>query len=202
MKILNKHKTKVIYASSSEVYGDNIDAKEDDIIKLIPKNNNYSIQKLMTEELLKAYDIPHIIVRFFNISGNNQSKNFVIPRFVEKAKNNEDIIVYYNDECPNGSFRTFMDIRDTVEVLEKLIFLDDNEEIINVGNDENILDMHSLAEKIKAYFNSESQIILKKQRENEIKLRKPNIRKMIELTRYKPKYNIIDIIRNIDEADS
>jgi nucleoside-diphosphate-sugar epimerase len=190
LSLLDLYKPKVIYSSSSELYGDNLNAKETDNIIINPSRGGYPAQKFMTEQLLKALEIPHICVRFFNIIGPGQSakQGFVIPRFIESINENKNIEVYQN------STRSFMDVRDAVQVLELLMFQDTNQ-TINIGNPENKITMLELAQLVKDVFNSESEIVLTNKREKEIKYRSPSVEKMNEI--YTPKYSLQDTLEYI-----
>jgi UDP-glucose 4-epimerase len=83
-----------------------------------------------------------------------------------------------------------MDIRDCIQVLEKLI--DKEIDIINIGTNKEI-DMFTLAEKVKEITKSKSNIIIKNKRNNEIKYRIPDIEKLDSF--YKSSYNIDDTIK-------
>jgi UDP-glucose 4-epimerase len=196
LNLFEMYKPKVIYSSSSEVYGDRkTPMKEDDILKIDPKKGGYPTQKLMTEQMLKALDIPHIIVRFFNIvgPGQNAEQGFVIPRFIESALLEEPLEVYQPE-----SVRSFMDIRDALEVLENLIYLEGND-VINIGNPDNKYNMKKAAKKVrkvfKKRFNYKPEIKITNKRSNEIKNRIPDITKMKKL--YTPKYSLEDTIKYI-----
>ena len=191
--LFEMYKPKVIYSSSSEIYGSRKKpVKETSTAKLQSGKRGYPIQKLMTEEMLKALDIPHTTVRFFNIigPGQNGEQGFVIPRFIESALSNKDIDVYQAE-----SVRCFMDIRDTLEVLEKLIHKDID--ILNIGNAKTEINMLELAKMIKYLTKSKSKIKTSGKRKNEIKYRIPDTSKMENL--YKCKYFLKDTIEYILE---
>ena len=56
-------------------------------------------------------------MRFFNTYGPNQSDDFVIPRFVNKAKRNEDILI----NGDGSQTRTFLYIDDNLEFISNII---------------------------------------------------------------------------------
>jgi UDP-glucose 4-epimerase len=191
--LFEMYKPKVIYSSSSEIYGSRKEAvKETSAAELQYGKRGYPVQKLMTEEMLKALDIPHTIVRFFNIvgPGQNGEQGFVIPRFIESALLNKDIDVYQPE-----SIRCFMDIRDALEVLEKLIHEDID--VLNIGNRKTEINMLELAKMIKYLTKSKSKIKTSGKRKNEIKYRIPDTSKMKNL--YKCKYSLKDTIEYILE---
>ena len=86
--VKNKVK-KIIFSSSSEVYGEQNKFPIFESANLTPKSN-YGISKIVGEEYVKAYnklyDIKFNICRFFNLYGPNQKEDFVIPKFAGHIK--------------------------------------------------------------------------------------------------------------------
>jgi UDP-glucose 4-epimerase len=96
-KLAENYKFKIVYASSSSVYGNpaRIPIKEDD-----PKNpiNPYAQTKLDDEILATKYakeGVKVIGLRYFNVFGDRQSQQYagVIKKFLKKAHNNEAPII-------------------------------------------------------------------------------------------------------------
>jgi len=102
LKIANRYQKKILFTSTSEVYGKNgrIPFSEEDDMVLGPTVNNrwsYATSKAIDEFLALAYNkesnLPVIIVRLFNTVGPRQTGQYgmVVPRFVNQAINNEDM---------------------------------------------------------------------------------------------------------------
>ena len=109
---------RMIYASSSEVYGEprELPIKEDSVKGPV---SAYGVSKLAAEIYAKAYnhefgtDIK--IVRFFNVYGPRQSDNFVIPIFINNALENKPLRVFgegsqtrcftYVEDIADGDFK-------------------------------------------------------------------------------------------------
>lgn len=194
--LCGKHNTKIIFASTSEVYGtkNTVMSETDDLNIISPSvsmRGSYASQKILAEFLVKASVKDYTIVRFFNVVGPGQNSNvgFIIPRFIENAKYNNDIPIYGD----GTQIRTYCDIRDAINVLEMLLTKMNNE-IINIGAD-NIYSSKQIAETIIKDLNSSSKIKHLPARQNEIQSRVPNLTKMKNM--YMPKYNIHSIISNI-----
>jgi len=86
--LFEKYNSRVIFASTSEVYGDADQARESDTLKIGSPDTlrwGYACGKLMSEFLLKTYNFPSTIVRFFNVTGPGQKSDFgmVLPTFIE-----------------------------------------------------------------------------------------------------------------------
>jgi UDP-glucose 4-epimerase len=157
--LCEKYQTKVIYASTSEVYGECENAKETDNLTIASPEfgrGSYSCAKLMSEFIIKSYTFPSTIVRFFNIVGKGQVSNYgmVIPNFIEKAKNNEDLTVHDD----GTQVRSFCDIDDAVIMLELLMDSKHDDEIYNIGNPKNTINMCELAKKVINLTHSDSKI--------------------------------------------
>ena len=90
LKLAKKNNFKVVYASSSSVYGnpEKIPIKESDNKNPI---NPYAETKLQKEKLAKKYSemgVKVIGLRYFNVFGNGQSKEYagVLKLFLEKIR--------------------------------------------------------------------------------------------------------------------
>ena len=129
-----------IFASTSEVYGknDSILREDSSLIYSSKERWSYAASKLIGEWL--ALDGGWKIVRFFNIVGPRQSSDYgaVLPKFTQQALDNQKLTVYGD----GSQIRTFMDVRDCVEVLDKLREKKFN--IVNVGG-KNIINIQDLA---------------------------------------------------------
>jgi UDP-glucose 4-epimerase len=207
--LFEKHNVKVIFSSTSEVYGEtkNTDgSKEDDHLEIHPvqkPRGSYACSKLFSEFMIRSYDFPSVIIRFFNVVGPAQVEDYghVLPRFINCAVQNEDIPIYGDGE----QIRSYCDIRDAVEMLKLLLDDQHNGEIYNIGSDENVSNLKGLAQTVLDVTQSKSKatfIPLKKalgENFEEIYSRYPNTDKIKK--HYVCKYNLHDIIKNIYETN-
>jgi UDP-glucose 4-epimerase len=200
--LFEHYSNRVIFASSSEVYGNTEEARETDTLKIGSPDTlrwGYACGKLMSEFLLKTYNFPSTIVRFFNVTGKGQVSDhgMVLPTFIEKALLDEDIIVYGDGE----QYRTFCDIRDAVEMLNILSNDEHIGEIYNIGNSNNTITITQLAEEVVATVGSDSKIVYRNYEKDfskdfgEIYKRKPNTDKIDRY--YKAKHTVEDIIESM-----
>ena len=138
LKLAKEYGFKVVYASSSSVYGNpnHIPIKESD-----NRNpaNPYAQTKLEAELLAEKYSeigVRVIGLRYFNVFGRRQSKEYagVIKLFLEKIQQNEDLKI-------NGDglqTRDFVYIKDVVKA--NILAMDSNVKhaFLNVGTGSSI----------------------------------------------------------------
>jgi UDP-glucose 4-epimerase len=161
----SRHKSKVVLASTSEVYGKNdhgpLGENSDSIIG--PTHVTrwlYANTKATDEFLAYAYHreraLPVVIVRFFNTIGPRQTGQYgmVVPRFVRQALRNEPITIYGD----GSQSRCFTYVGDSVRALVRLAETPAAVgEVFNIGcaREITILD---LARKIIALIGSSSPL--------------------------------------------
>ncbi|MBV03475.1 MAG: hypothetical protein CML45_03675 [Rhodobacteraceae bacterium] len=158
----------LIFVSTSEIYGYRQEAtllKEDDDKLLVGDfsvRNEYSMGKLLCEIVLsntaKVSNLKYQIIRPFNISGARQLKTggFVLPTFVTQALSESDITVFNGGQ----QVRAFTHVIDIVDGIYKVSLSNKINEIWNIGNSDNISTIISMAEKVKKYTDSNSNIKL------------------------------------------
>lgn len=173
---------RVFFSSSSEVYGEPVEIPQYEDTTPLNSRLPYAIVKNVGEAFFKSYQqeygLNYTIFRFFNTYGPRQSTDFVISKFIERAISGKDITIYGN----GLQTRTFCYIDDNLDTIERIlqtsVFKND---VINIGSDEEITIL-DLAHKIKAVFNSSSQIVhLDPLKEGDMTRRKPDITKMLQI---------------------
>tara|TARA_B100000035_G_scaffold178652_1_gene152362 strand:+ start:2635 stop:3540 length:906 start_codon:yes stop_codon:yes gene_type:complete len=173
---------KIFFSSSSEVYGEPVELPQREYLTPLNSRLPYAVIKNVGECFCKSYkqehNIDYTIFRFFNTYGLRQSKDFVVSKFIELAKDNKDITVYGT----GLQTRTFCYIDDhieaTIKAFEDNVF---NNEIVNIGNNEETTILH-LAETIIKVLNSKSKIKhLNPLKEGDMTRRQPDIKRMQSL---------------------
>jgi UDP-glucose 4-epimerase len=205
-----KKKKLVLIASTSEVYGKNINLpfREDADLVLGPTTKgrwSYAASKALDEFLALSYwkekRQPVIVARFFNTVGPRQTGRYgmVLPNFVKRAIDNAPIEVYGD----GTQSRCFCDVRDTVEALLRLMPLEEAiGEVINIGNTEEV-SIGDLAKIVKQRLGSSSAIQYvpyDKAYEpgfEDMMRRVPNIDKLHGLTGFRPQTSLAEIIDRV-----
>lgn len=138
--------TKVVVASTSEVYGKNprpsLREEDDSVIGATHITRwLYANTKATDEFLALAYHrdkgLPVVIVRFFNTVGPRQTGRYgmVVPNFVKQALSNQPLTVYGTGE----QTRCFTDVRDSTKAVYELSCLASAVgEVFNIGNPKEI----------------------------------------------------------------
>ena len=131
---------KIIYTSSSSVYGNNILCNEKDELK--PMNLHASL-KVANEKLIEKFcldnNIDYTIARIFNMYGGDDNFS-IINKIIQAYKDNNELTIVNN----GNSIRDFIHIEDVVDIYLKILELK-NVNILNIGTGEgnsvkNILD--------------------------------------------------------------
>ncbi len=161
------HRRRVVFASSSEVYGknDRVPFREEDDRILgatwIPRWA-YAVSKALDEHLCFAYadrGLEVSIVRYFNSYGprmDGRGYGSVVARFISQALKGEPLTVYGDGQ----QTRCFTYVSDTVEgTLRAGTRTEALGQAFNIGSDREIT-IRSLAEMILALTGSPSRIVL------------------------------------------
>ena len=149
---------RVIYSSSSEVYGEPVEYPQHEETTPLNSRLPYAIVKNIGEAFLKSYKqefgLDYTIFRFFNTYGPKQATDFVVSKFINAALNNKDITVYGD----GSQTRTFCFVENNINATITAAFSDAHKNrTINIGNniESSILELAQLIIKLT---NSESEI--------------------------------------------
>jgi UDP-glucuronate decarboxylase len=173
---------RVFFSSSSEVYGEPVEFPQNEHTTPLNSRLPYAIVKNVAEAFFKSYQkeygLEFTIFRFFNTYGPGQSDDFVVPRFIHMALNNQDITIYGD----GSQTRTFCYIDDNIEATKKIF--EENlhiNDIVNIGSgiEVSVLD---LAKKVISITGSSSKIIhLPALEEGDMTRRQPDNSKMLNV---------------------
>ena len=119
---------KIIYTSSSSVYGDNKHCSEDNIPHPISLQASLKLSnEFFIKQYCNKYNIDYTILRIFNMYGGND--NFSIISKIIKSVKNKEVLNLIN----NGSgIRDFIHIDDIVSIVIEILNIK-NLPILNVG---------------------------------------------------------------------
>ena len=109
---LLKNKPKLIFISSSHVYGASLH-KLSEKSKLKPRSL-YAKLKLKSENYIRKNYSNYTILRIFNVYGNNQPKGYFIPDMIHKIKKNFEIKI-------NKSIRDYIHVNEISRIINFII---------------------------------------------------------------------------------
>lgn len=205
--IAKRHKAKLFYTSTSEVYGNpspkNVPTPETYNGNVNPTGvrSCYDEAKRAGEAFVIAYRLQHDlktrIVRIFNTYGprirSGSLYGRVIPNFISQALNNEPITVFGD----GSQTRSFTYICDQIIGIIKFASNSDAEgEVINIGNT-NEISILELAKIIKNLIPTDSEIVFKSLPPDDPKRRCPDITKAKNLLNWEP---IIGLKEGLSES--
>ena len=196
LKLSKKYGFKVVYASSSSVYGNPIRIP---IKELDEKNpiNPYAETKLKKEVLAIEYSkmgVSVIGLRYFNVFGKGQSKEYagVLKLFLERIR----------DKLPpkiNGDgmqFRDFVHVSDVVNANLMSMDSDITHEFFNVGTNRTIT-IIDLAKTIIRYSGLNIEPIFGPALDGDVHQTKANIDLIKKKIGWEPSIMLVDWIKNI-----
>lgn len=221
-----RHRVKVIFTSSSEVYGKGagIPFGEDSDVVYGPTASSrwsYAGSKMLGEHLALDYHrkgLPVVISRLFNIVGPRQTHRYgmVVPRFILQSLRDETLRVHGDGK----QSRCFLHVGDAVEALITLAACPQaTGQVFNIGSTEEITIL-DLARKILALTNGnganrtvegsrqtaanpENRITFVSYEEvygpgfEDMRQRAPDISKIIRYTGWKPKRSLHEALLDV-----
>lgn len=207
-----KKGTKVMLASTSEVYGKGAKetfAEEDDLVfgPTTRARWSYGCSKAIDEFLALAYwrthKLPVTIMRFFNTVGPRQVGHYgmVVPRFMQQALDGGPITVYGDGQ----QVRCFTHVQDVVEAVVRLTDCEGAVgQIFNIGSGEPVT-IFQLAERVRALVDPGLEIIKVPYEEaygsgfEDIRMRVPDIRKLKAAIDFRPSKDLDQILQDVKQ---
>jgi len=198
---------KIVFSSSSEVYGEQTKLPIYEDNPLNPKSI-YAVTKLAGEEYLRAfnqrYGLNYSVIRFFNVYGPGQVAEFVMPKFIYMVRNDIPPKIYGK----GNQTRAFCYVEDAVEGMYLSLTNDKaNSDVFNIGNDTEPITMEGLAKRIIKISGKDIEpeyIPLEKSdrtEKREIVKRIPDISKARKVLGYEPKISLDEgIKRTLNQA--
>lgn len=200
----NSKVKKIIYASSSETYGEPLEIPTPEthpiLLNIQTDRDSYASSKAICDFYVKLFakenNIDFLILRIFNTYGPHMDTSEyaqVIPEFINKMFNDDQFTIIGNGEHT----RSFCYVSDHTRLVRKLAENVSNE-IVNVGNDKEIR-IVDLAETIHKMENKEFNPKYLPEREYDHKRRRPDISKLKKLINDYPKISLEDGLKKTIE---
>jgi UDP-glucuronate decarboxylase len=173
---------RIFFSSSSEVYGEPCEFPQHEETTPLNSRIPYAVVKNLGEIMCRTYSkefgLDYTIFRFFNTFGPNQSKDFVIPKFVMKAMRGEDIELYGD----GLQTRTFCFVDDNTETCVRALKSDFTiNSVLNVGGAVEYT-IKEIAELVIRIVGSDSKIVhVDALKEGDMRRRRADNSKMLQL---------------------
>jgi len=149
-------KTKLVYSSSSSVYGETDKLPMQEQQKLKPMSP-YGVTKLSGEHLCELYrnnyDVNAVSLRYFTVYGPRQRPDMAFSRFITSALRGGEIEIYGD----GNQTRDFTYISDAVEANMLAMEYDGEESIFNIGGGSRVSILEVL-ELIKTWISEDYDI--------------------------------------------
>ena len=205
-----KHNKRLIIASTSEIYGKNPNQplhEESDRVVGAPQKIRWTysdakaLEEAVAHTLHKTHGLRVTTVRFFNTVGPRQTGQYgmVVPRFIQAALNNEDIIIYDD----GSQSRVFCHVEDAVRAVITLSETDSTiGDYFNVGGVGETT-VKELATKVIERTNSQSTIKHIPYTEaypagfEDMQRRVPDISKIKKTINWQPTHTLDSIIESV-----
>ena len=182
---------KVVYASSSSVYGDTPTLPKNEVMNPCPLSP-YAVSKLAGEYYCKVftdvYDLPTVSLRYFNVYGPRQDPSgayaAVIPKFIARVSENKPPIIYGDGE----QTRDFTFIKDVVYA--NILAAESRAQgVFNIASGKRV-SINDLAKSITYISEKNLDIVYDKPRLGDIMHSLADISKARNEFGYLPKYNL------------
>lgn len=185
-----KQTKKLIFASSSSVYGNNKKtpfSETDDVSKPIsPYAFTKKANELQIHTYHSLYQIDAICLRFFTVFGPRQRPDLAIRKFISLIQEGKPIDMYGD----GTTGRDYTYVKDTVDGIFKAIqYLQNKDkvyEIINLGSHSPIL-LNEMIETIGATLNTSPKVNVLPMQPGDVEVTYADISKAKKLLNYEPK---------------
>ncbi|HUD44593.1 MAG TPA: GDP-mannose 4,6-dehydratase [Patescibacteria group bacterium] len=206
LKFCEKNKTKFLFASTSEVYGDPLEHPQKETylgnVSTLGPRSVYDEAKRFGETLTAYFwrekDVDARIIRIFNTYGPRMCKADMrmIIVFITQALTGAPITIFGDGK----QTRSLCFVSDTVEGMIRLMFSPNTKgEVVNIGSP----DEHTVLEYanlVKTLTNSKSDIVFsEKLPTDDPKQRQPDITKAKQLLNWEPKIGLEEGFKQIIE---
>jgi len=182
---------KVVYASSSAIYGD---APTPNVETMFANPTSpYALTKLVGEHYCRVftriYNLPTVSLRYFNVYGPRQDSNSdyaaVIPKFIHRILTNEPPIIYGDGE----QTRDFIFVADVVRANILAAEQDVAGEAINIGCGQSA-SINQLADKLIMVLGKKLKPVYTEPQPGDIKYSAADVSRSSKLLGFKPEYSL------------
>lgn len=194
---------RLVYASSSSVYGDSEKLPKEESMKTNPLSP-YAVSKLASEHYCKVFaeifPIETVSLRYFNVFGPRQDPNSqyaaVIPLFIDRILNDKEITIHGDGE----QTRDFSYVKNVVQANVKACFSKENVsgKVFNIACGRRI-SLNKLVSIIKEMMGNEVKSKNIEPRQGDVKHSLADINNAKKLLKYEPSISVEDGLKSYIE---
>lgn len=180
---------KVVYASSSSVYGTTAELPKKESMKPNPLSA-YAASKLAGEYYCTAfsvYGLKTVALRYFNVYGPKQDAcsdyAAVIPRFIAKVRSNNPPVIYGDGQ----NTRDFTFVKDVVRA--NILAMDRGEGAFNIASGKRI-SINELADMIAGMLGKNLKAVYTDPRKGDVRHSLADISRAKKELQYEPEYSL------------
>ncbi len=186
--------------STSEVFGTHVYHAEEVSATTVGRVGEarwtYAVSKLAAEHLThnygKEFGLPAVSVRPFNVFGPGQVGVGAIHTFIVRALQGQPLQIHGD----GNQIRAWCYIDDMVDgVLRTMETEAASGQVFNIGNPRNTVTIATLAEKVKAITQSQSEIVYVEKDYVDVELRIPSIDKAQTILDFRPQVDLTEGLR-------
>lgn len=184
---------KVVYASSSSIYGDTtvLPTPEDTGPKPI---SPYGITKLAAENLCHTYhissDVPVVMLRYFTVYGPRQRPDMAFHRFIDCALSDSPIVVYGD----GGASRDFTYVDEAVQATTLAMDKAEAGEAFNVGSSQPVT-VNDTINILHELLGKEIKVRYEGAQHGDVRNTHADMNKMVTLLGFKPTKSLREGLR-------
>lgn len=194
---------RVVYASSSSVYGNSSVIPKSEDMKPAPLSP-YAVSKLAGEEYCKVftaiYELETVVLRYFNVFGPRQDPtsqySAVIPKFTEAISNDKPPLIYGDGE-QSRDFTYVLNVAKANLLAVKIPGIAG--EVFNIACGKRIT-VNALFETIGEFLNSDVRPIYNEPRQGDIRHSQASIEKAIKILHYAPEISFTEGIKKLSTS--
>lgn len=199
VQLCKKHRVRLVYFSTSEIYGPHCNPMSEDEKNPSP-NNRYGLTKLLGEQLVeyevRQYGLSAITLRPFMVYDENEefgAHRSAMIRFAHGLAQGEPI------EAHRGSARGWLHISDAVTAIMAATDLSDYA-VVNIGHSD-VVATEDLARRLADELGADPSLIkIVEQPERMTLVKNPSLQRMESLLGIRPKIDLAEGIRRVSAA--
>jgi nucleoside-diphosphate-sugar epimerase len=194
LQLAKRAAARVVFFSTSEVYGPGCDPMDESISNPQP-NNRYGLSKLLGEQLVeyeaRTHGLKAVVLRPFMVYDEDEDlgdHRSAMIRFASELAQGRPIEVH------RGSARSWLHVSDAVRAIERAAHVDDYV-VVNIGHPD-VIPIGDLAEMIRAELGAAPQLVCVRDLPERMTLvKRPSLDRMREKLGVVPRVSLKDGVR-------